>query len=76
MSRPWTLRRRLTIVVGLVILLVSVVIAVTVSAATRRNLIERVDADLLVFAGTSWSDSPVRPIPPDAERRTPSSRSP
>ena len=50
MSRPWTLRRRLTIVVGLVILVVSAVIAVTVSIATRSVLIERVDEDLLVLS--------------------------
>jgi two-component system OmpR family sensor kinase len=61
MSRPWTLRRRLTIVVGLVILLVSAFIAVTVSLATRRTLIERVDEDLLAF---STRPAP-NPIPND-----------
>jgi two-component system OmpR family sensor kinase len=55
MSRPWTLRRRLTIVVGLVILVVSAVIAVTVSIATRSVLIERVDEDLFVLS--------TRPVP-------------
>ena len=55
MSRPWTLRRRLTVVVGLVILAVSAVIAVTVSVATRNVLMERVDEDLLVLSR--------RPIP-------------
>ena len=50
MSRPWTLRRRLTLVVGLIILLVSAVIAVTVSVATRRVLIERVEEDLVAFS--------------------------
>lgn len=56
MKRPWTLRRRLTIVVGLIILIVSASIAVTVSLATRRNLIETVDESLLTYSA--------RPIPP------------
>ncbi len=50
MNRPWTLRRRLTIVVGLIILIVSASIAVTVSVATRNALTERVDEDLLAFS--------------------------
>ena len=66
MIRRWTLRRRLTLVVGLVILLVSAFIAVTVSAATRRTLIDRVDADLRVFAGRD-AVSPVRPNTPNPE---------
>ena len=66
MIRRWTLRRRLTLVVGLVILLVSAFIAVTVSAATRRTLIDRVDADLRVFAGRA-AVSPVRPNTPNPE---------
>lgn len=61
MSRPWTLRRRLIVVVGLVIVVVSVFIAVTVSVATRRTLIERVDDDLLVFAARA-TDRPEPPI--------------
>ena len=50
MSSPWTLRQRLTIVVGLVVLGVSAVIAVTVSLATRSVLIDRVDQDLQALA--------------------------
>ena len=50
MSRPWTLRRRLTIVVGLIILIVSASIAATVSMATRNALIEEVDQTLLTFS--------------------------
>ena len=66
MSRPWTLRRRLTIVVGLVILLVSAAIAVTVSVATRGVLIERVEEDLLAF-----STRPDRPPGPGAGEPAP-----
>ncbi|MFW2340953.1 MAG: histidine kinase dimerization/phospho-acceptor domain-containing protein, partial [Acidimicrobiia bacterium] len=55
MRRPWTLRRRLTIVVGFVIFVVSAVIAVTVSIASRSVLIDRVDEDLLALA--------TRPLP-------------
>ncbi|MCP4306470.1 MAG: HAMP domain-containing histidine kinase [Actinomycetia bacterium] len=50
MSRPWTLRRRLTIVVGLIILIVSASIAVAVSLATRNVLIAEVDEALLAFS--------------------------
>ncbi|MDJ0662915.1 MAG: HAMP domain-containing sensor histidine kinase [Acidimicrobiia bacterium] len=45
-----TLRRRLTIVVGLVVLVVSAVIASTVSIATRSVLIDRVDETLRSLA--------------------------
>lgn len=55
MSGPWTLRQRLTIVVGLVIFVVSAVIAITVSVSTRTVLIEKVDENLLVLAS--------RPLP-------------
>lgn len=55
MSRPWTLRRRLTLVVGLVILVVSAVIATTVSIATRSVLIDRVDEGLVALSA--------RPLP-------------
>ena len=55
MTRPWTLRRRLTIVVGFVIFVVSAVIAVTVSIASRSVLIERVDESLLALSA--------RPLP-------------
>ena len=61
MNRPWTLRRRLTIVVGLVILIVSASIAVTVSVATRNALIEEVDKTLLTFS----TRPPPAPSPSD-----------
>ena len=66
MSRPWTLRRRLTIVVGLVILLVSGVIAVTVSVTTRRNLVEQVDEGLLAFSSRPAPNSSQSPTGPGA----------
>ncbi len=50
MNRPWTLRRRLTAGVGLIILIVSGSIAVAVSVATRNALIDQVDEDLLTFS--------------------------
>ncbi|NNL71216.1 MAG: HAMP domain-containing histidine kinase [Acidimicrobiia bacterium] len=49
------MRQRLTVVVGLVILVVCAVIAVTVAVASRSVLIERVDEDLLALAS--------RPLP-------------
>ncbi len=48
--RQWTLRRRLIIVVGIVILVVSAAIATTVSIATRSVLIDRVDEQLLTLS--------------------------
>lgn len=66
MSRPWTLRRRLTIVVGLVILIVSASIGVAVSLATRRALIERVDDDLRAFSTRPGpAPNPAAPAPGD-----------
>lgn len=66
MSRPWTLRRRLTIVVGLVILLVSAVIAVTVSLTTRGNLVEKVDESLLAFSSRPAPNPSPNPTGPAA----------
>ena len=64
MSRPWTLRRRLTIVVGLIILIVSTSIAAAVSLTTRRVLIERVDDDLVAFSTRPGpGPSPAVPAP-------------
>jgi len=66
MSRPWTLRRRLTLVVGLIILIVSASIGVAVSLATRRALIERVDADLQAFSTRPGpAANPASPAPGD-----------
>lgn len=67
MNGPWTLRRRLMVTVGLIILLVSVFIAITVSALTRQALIERVDEDLLVFAGRI-ADAPEPPVSAESAR--------
>ncbi len=66
MSRPWTLRRRLTIVVGLVILLVSAAIAVTVSLTTRGNLVEKVDESLLAFSSRPAPNPSLNPTGPAA----------
>ncbi|MCP3937630.1 MAG: HAMP domain-containing histidine kinase [Actinomycetia bacterium] len=72
MNRPWTLRRRLSIVVGLIILIVSASIAVTVSMATRNALIEEVDEALLAFStrpppGPNPSEPPVTTDAPEPE---------
>lgn len=66
MSRPWTLRRRLTIVVGLVILLVSALIAVTVSLTTRSNLVQNVDEALLAFSSRPAPNPSPNPAAPGA----------
>lgn len=66
MSRPWTLRRRLTAVVGLIILVVTTSIAATVSLATRNSLIEEVDKTLLAF-----STRPPVPNPPASSGESP-----
>ena len=66
MSRPWTLRQRLTVVVGLVVLVVSAVIATTVSIATRSVLIDRVDENLLALS-TRPQPRPGPSDPPPAD---------
>lgn len=63
MSGPWTVSRRVTVVVGLVVLLVSVFIALTVSLTARRVLLDRVDDDLEVFAARALTISAERGTP-------------
>ena len=64
-SRQLALRNRLTIVVGIVVLGVSVAIAITVSISTRRALIDRVDEDLLVFADRTAAPLAAGIVPDD-----------
>ncbi len=69
MNWPWTLRRRLTIVVGIIILIVSGSIAVAASVATRNALIDQVDEDLITFSTRAPpADDPPEPASGTSEQ--------
>ncbi len=50
MMRRWPLRRRLTLAVGLLIVVVSAVIGTVVTVGARRILLDRIDQDIEHFA--------------------------